>query len=185
MQDVAKEMNLSETAFLVKQEEGFDLRWFTPVVEVRLCGHATLASAHVLWQEGYLAQDSQARFHTASGLLTAERKEEWIEWISQSSLRSPLPPTGLLPALGIDALYVGKNRSDYLVQVESEGMLKEIRPDWEALGRVNVGVYRSPASPLLRGTTSSLAFSRHGQGYSKTLLPVRPTVVWAHFGVRG
>ena len=79
MQDVAKEMNLSETAFLVKQEEGFDLRWFTPVVEVRLCGHATLASAHVLWQEGYLAQDSQARFHTASGLLTAERKEEWIE----------------------------------------------------------------------------------------------------------
>ena len=137
MQDVAKEMNLSETAFLVKQEEGFDLRWFTPVVEVRHSGLATLASAHVLWQEGYLAQDSQARFHTASGLLTAERKEEWIELdFPKQPEESAVPPTGLLPALGIDALYVGKNRSDYLVQVESEGMLKEIRPDWEALGRV-------------------------------------------------
>src|SRR4051812_32796048 len=73
MQDVAREMNLSETAFLVKQADGFDLRWFTPSVEVDLCGHATLASAHVLWETGELRADEQARFHTKSGLLTADR----------------------------------------------------------------------------------------------------------------
>src|SRR6185369_2303185 len=67
LQDVAREMNLSETAFLVKREDGFDLRWFTPTVEVALCGHATLASAHVLWQTGVLRPDEQARFHTKSG----------------------------------------------------------------------------------------------------------------------
>ena len=137
MQDVAKEMNLSETAFLVKKQEGFDLRWFTPTVEVQLCGHATLASAHVLWEGGYLAPDSQARFHTASGLLTAERRGEWIELdFPKQPEESTIPPAGLLSALGIDALYVGKNRSDYLIQVESEEVLKEINPDWGALGRV-------------------------------------------------
>ena len=72
MQSVAREMNLSETAFLHRQEDGFDLRWFTPAVEVALCGHATLASAHILWETGLLAQDEEARFHTASGLLTQE-----------------------------------------------------------------------------------------------------------------
>ena len=79
MQRVAAEMNLSETAFLVPQADGFDLRWFTPAVEVDLCGHATLASAHALWQAGYLPLDAQARFHTKSGLLTATRVGEWIE----------------------------------------------------------------------------------------------------------
>src|SRR5262245_35456208 len=79
MQRVAREMNLSETAFLVPQEQGFDLRWFTPSVEVDLCGHATLASAHALWELGHLRGDETARFHTRSGLLTAERKADWIE----------------------------------------------------------------------------------------------------------
>ena len=79
MQNVAKEMNLSETAFLDKQEDGFNLRWFTPVVEVDLCGHATLASAHILWEQGLLRLQEQARFHTRSGLLTAERREGQIE----------------------------------------------------------------------------------------------------------
>jgi PhzF family phenazine biosynthesis protein len=71
MQNVAQEMNLSETAFLVRRADGFDLRWFTPTIEVDLCGHATLASAHVLWSEGHLATDAEARFQTRSGLLTA------------------------------------------------------------------------------------------------------------------
>ena len=78
MQNVATEMNLSETAFLVPQEDGFDLRWFTPTREVDLCGHATLASAHVLWEEGHLSPNQQARFHTRSGLLTADRDGDWI-----------------------------------------------------------------------------------------------------------
>src|SRR3712207_2488267 len=74
MQLVAREMNLSETAFLLRQEGGFSLRWFTPTVEVDLCGHATLASAHVLWETGALAPVEQARFHTRSGLLTADQR---------------------------------------------------------------------------------------------------------------
>jgi PhzF family phenazine biosynthesis protein len=79
LQDVAREMNLSETAFLVKEEEGYQLRWFTPAVEVDLCGHATLASAHVLWEEGHLPRDREARFFSRSGLLTARREGDWIE----------------------------------------------------------------------------------------------------------
>src|SRR5512136_2099587 len=71
MQDVAREMNLSETAFICREDNGFRLRWFTPAVEVDLCGHATLASAHVLWEKGYLTRREQIRFHTRSGLLTA------------------------------------------------------------------------------------------------------------------
>ena len=78
MQNVAAEMNLSETAFLLPLEDGFELRWFTPTVEVDLCGHATLASAHALWESGRLALDQQARFHTRSGLLTAHREDDWI-----------------------------------------------------------------------------------------------------------
>src|SRR5512135_245963 len=79
MQNVAREMNLSETAFLHKQAEGYNLRWFTPAVEIELCGHATLASAHVLWEIGLLAHQAPARFHTRSGLLTAERRANEIE----------------------------------------------------------------------------------------------------------
>ena len=79
MRNVAREMNLSETAFLIPREGDFDLRWLTPAVEVELCGHATLGSAHVLWEDGHLPAGKQARFHTRSGLLTADRRGEWIE----------------------------------------------------------------------------------------------------------
>src|SRR3954466_15409275 len=79
MQDVAREMNLSETAFLHRHADGFRLRWFTPTVEVDLCGHATLAAAHVLWEESPLAPEEPARFQTRSGLLTAVRRGDWIE----------------------------------------------------------------------------------------------------------
>src|ERR687898_2125267 len=75
MQAVATEMNLSETAFLVERTNGdHDLRWFTPTAEVDLCGHATLASAHVLWESGQLGAGESARFHTRSGLLTAQQQ---------------------------------------------------------------------------------------------------------------
>ena len=79
LQNVAMEMNLSETAFLVKEGDGYRLRWFTPKVEVALCGHATLASAHVLWSEGYVPTAEEIRFHTKSGLLKATRKDSRIE----------------------------------------------------------------------------------------------------------
>src|SRR5580700_5064437 len=127
LQHVAREMNLSETAFLRKQKDGFELRWFTPAVEVDLCGHATLASAHVLWEDQYLNWDEQARFHTRSGLLTAERQQDgWIELDFPAKLEEPTaPPPDLLLALGItSAEYIGKNVFDYLVEVDSEETLR-------------------------------------------------------------
>ena len=137
MQRVAQEMNLSETAFLQPREDGFSLRWFTPTVEVELCGHGTLASAHLLWEMGYLGPDSQARFHTASGLLTARREEGWIELDFPVEPEQPadLPP-GLAEALGVSPTYVGKNRFDYLVEIESEELLRGIKPDWALLAEV-------------------------------------------------
>src|SRR6266567_3975843 len=97
MQNVAREMNLSETAFLLKEQDGFNLRWFTPAVEVDLCGHATLASAHILWEAGYLKPGQPARFHTRSGLLSAERKDQWIELDFPAQPAEPTsPPNGLL-----------------------------------------------------------------------------------------
>src|SRR2546427_136076 len=91
MQDVACEMNLAETAFLHPENEGYRLRWFTPTVEVALCGHATLASAHVLWEEGRLPRGRQARFHTQSGMLTAERRGDGIRPVRADALLEPAP----------------------------------------------------------------------------------------------
>jgi PhzF family phenazine biosynthesis protein len=134
MQAVAREMNLSETAFLHRQKDGFNLRWFTPAVEVELCGHATLASAHTLWETAWLAPDAQARFYTASGLLTADRRGRMIEMnfpATPPAATETLP--GLTEALGVVARYVGKSRYDYLVEVESEGAVRALTPDFGKL----------------------------------------------------
>jgi PhzF family phenazine biosynthesis protein len=113
MQDVAREMNLSETAFLERQADGFNLRWFTPSVEVDLCGHATLASAHVLWEAGHLKPGEQARFHTRSGLLTADKQGDWIEMDFPVKAEEPAePPARLGEALGTAMKYVGRNKFD-------------------------------------------------------------------------
>jgi PhzF family phenazine biosynthesis protein len=134
MQQVAREMNLSETAFLFQQDDAWSLRWFTPSVEVALCGHATLASAHVLWQDGHLPQDAQARFDTKSGRLTADRKGDWIEMDFPAEPAQPTaPPPSLLEALGVTARFVGKNRMDYLVEIESEAAVRGLQPDFTRL----------------------------------------------------
>ena len=139
MQSVAREMNLSETAFLVCQPDGFDLRWFTPSVEVDLCGHATLASAHALWEEGSLKPDKQARFHTRSGLLTADRAGDWIEMDFPAKLESPAPaPDGLIEALGVTPKYIGKNAFDYLVELDSEETLRSLTPNFSLLQKLPV-----------------------------------------------
>lgn len=138
MQDVAAEMNLSETAFLLARDDGFSLRWFTPAVEVDLCGHATLASAHALWEEKLLREHDPARFHTRSGLLTAERRGGWIEldFPAMHAAQSD-PPEGLLESLGIaGAVYVGRDRFDYLVEVESEHVVRALAPDFAKLRRI-------------------------------------------------
>src|SRR5437870_1207907 len=101
MQDVAREMNLSETAFLHREADGFRLRWFTPAVEVDLCGHATLASAHFLWEGGHVRPGEQARFQTRSGRLTAERRGDVIELDFPATPAEPCDvPAGLAEALG-------------------------------------------------------------------------------------
>ena len=137
LQQVAQEMNLSETAFLLWKRDGFSLRWFTPAVEVALCGHATLASAHVLWEEDYLQPDEQARFNTLSGLLTASRRENWIEmdFPAQASM-SASAPEGLLESLGVTAVATSRNEYDYLIEVESEEIVRSITPNFSALANI-------------------------------------------------
>jgi len=138
MQNVAREMNLSETAFLLKEQDGFNLRWFTPAVEVDLCGHATLASAHILWEAGYLKPEEQARFNTCSGLLTSERQDDCIEMNVPATPEEPAEaPADLIEALGVPAAYVGKNRFDYLVEVDSEEVVRNMQPDFTLLAKVS------------------------------------------------
>ena len=140
MRSVAREMNLSETAFLTPQDGGFQLRWFTPAVEVDLCGHATVASAHVLWQDGHLRPGQQARFYTRSGLLTADQRGEWIELDFPAKIvAETTPPAELLPALGVEkAVFVGKNAFDYFVEIDSEESLRGLAPDHSTLRKIPV-----------------------------------------------
>jgi PhzF family phenazine biosynthesis protein len=137
MQNVAREMNLSETAFLHKSDDGFDLRWFTPSLEVDLCGHATLASAHILWENGILNQNEQARFHTRSGLLTAERKDQWIE-LDFPALpdKKVAAPKTLSKILGAKPRYVGRSRMDYIVEVDSEKTVRKMKPNTSQLAKL-------------------------------------------------
>ncbi|WP_010275801.1 PhzF family phenazine biosynthesis protein [Paenibacillus senegalensis] len=130
MQSVANEMNLSETAFLLRQGEEFSLRWFTPEAEVDLCGHATLASAHILWDEQYF-ENNEIKFNTKSGLLTATKQGDWIQMnfpleIEQESV----PPSKLTEGLGISFKYIGKNRLDYIVEVEDEEAVRSLQPNF-------------------------------------------------------
>jgi PhzF family phenazine biosynthesis protein len=140
MQSVAAEMNLSETAFLVPRPgagaaaagaaDGWDLRWFTPTVEVDLCGHATLASAHVLWESGVLPAGETARFHSRSGLLTAVQRDGWIELDFPATPPEPAPePAGLRVVLGVDPLEVRRSRFDYLVEIASAEKVRSLAPD--------------------------------------------------------
>jgi PhzF family phenazine biosynthesis protein len=137
MQQVAMEMNLSETAFLHRAGDVFHLRWFTPKAEVELCGHATLASAHMLWEEGHIARDAVARFQTLSGELRAQLSGDTIEL--DFPIRRPQavePPDGLLGALGVEAKAVRQGGRDYLVEVADEPAVRRASPDFGVLKTV-------------------------------------------------
>jgi PhzF family phenazine biosynthesis protein len=137
MQAVAREMNLAETAFLTPEDGGFRLRWFTPSVEVDLCGHATLASAHWLWECGVLPGSEAARFHTRSGILTAARSDGWITLDFPATPARPVAtPPGLDEALGTAAVGVAQSSFDYLVEVASEAAVRALAPDLAALARL-------------------------------------------------
>jgi predicted PhzF superfamily epimerase YddE/YHI9 len=139
MQAVAAEMNLSETAFLVPRGQSFGLRWFTPRVEVDLCGHATLAAAHALWETHVLDPRQEAHFSTKSGKLAVRRLADgWLELDFPALPAAPAaPPAGLLEALGVEASYVGRSRFDYLVEVADAGLVRGLAPDLPRLARVD------------------------------------------------
>jgi len=136
LQLLGREMNLSETACLVRRSEGeFDLRWFTPAVEVDLCGHATLASAHALWENGHAPQPRPLTFHTRSGALSATRLasgEIELNFPAKPASHTD-PPPGLLDALGTTAVWVGRNQFDYLVELANDAAVRTLAPDFGRL----------------------------------------------------
>lgn len=140
MQQVALEMNLSETAFLLRQGDDYSLRWFTPAVEVPLCGHGTLASAHALWDTGRLPKDREARFHTKSGLLTARRAGARIEMDFPSI---PVEQTPLFEdarkALGVTPYITARTpeeQMNFLLELDSEQQVRDLRPDFAPLRKI-------------------------------------------------
>jgi PhzF family phenazine biosynthesis protein len=139
MQSVAQEMNLSETAFLVKQEQDYNLRWFTPTTEVPLCGHATLASAHVLWTEGYASTGQTINFQTQSGLLTARYEDNWIELNFPANRSQEIPPiTKLQDALGVDIKTFAYNSLGYLVEINSAEAVQQLKPNFTLLKQLPI-----------------------------------------------
>ena len=139
MQALAGEMNLSETAFLYPEQDGYRLRWFTPIAEVALCGHATLASAHVLWEEGH-ARQALLKFYSLSGVLTARRQGDWIE------LNFPIDPVtemdapaGLIEACGAEVVFSGKTPIRYFLELKSPEALRSLTPDLAAIQRIPPG----------------------------------------------
>jgi PhzF family phenazine biosynthesis protein len=135
MQNVAAEMNLAETAFVRKLAGGFELRWFTPTIEVDLCGHATLASAQALWTAGIVAQGEPIPFHTRSGVLTCTRNDEWIELDFPATPAVPIDePAGLSTALGARPTTVLQSKFDYVTVFDSAVDVRALRPDFRALG---------------------------------------------------
>jgi PhzF family phenazine biosynthesis protein len=139
MQALAEEMNHSETAFLwPESEELYRLRWFTPEVEVSLCGHATLASAHALWETGRLAASQPARFATRSGVLVAARAGDWIEMDFPERLPELCEvPAGLAETLGARPLLAARAGEDVLVELATEGAVRALAPDFTALERID------------------------------------------------
>ena len=170
MKLVAREMNLSETAFLVQdtlpcngqgvqasvknsrdrpsedcldfvdQQDNYQLRWFTPTTEVPLCGHATLASAHVLWTEGYVSSNRSIDFQTQSGLLTASFKDGWIELnFPVNPSQNTVPPTDLTTALGVSLKTTLINSLGYLVEVDSADIVTNLQPNFSLLKNLATG----------------------------------------------
>jgi PhzF family phenazine biosynthesis protein len=138
MQAVAAELNQSETAFIQPLSNGWGLRWFTPLMEVDLCGHATVAAAHALWSEGCLPRTEPARFHTRSGVLLAKSVGEAVEVdFPAVAMTACAPPEGLIDALGIQPLSVFRAGPDYVVEALDAEAVREAQPDLAALAMID------------------------------------------------
>ena len=136
MQLVAAEMNLAETAFVSPRDDGFDLRWFTPTCEVDLCGHATLASAHALWETGRLRPGTTARFHTKSGWLRADQRDGLIELDFPSTPADPAPAfaASLAAAVRAPVEWAGRSRFDLVARLGSADAVRRAAPDYALVG---------------------------------------------------
>ena len=146
MQAVASEMNLAETAYLLKEGDSFRLRWFTPTVEMDICGHATLASAHILWEQGYVLKGSAINFKTLSGEITVTQFGNEIVMDFPADPESTVPLTEdltmiLKESLGANPIYVGKSQRDFLVEVESAEILRSMTPNMSILAEVPMRGY--------------------------------------------
>lgn len=148
MQAVASELHLSETAFLSPAGDGYLLRWFTPTTEVPLCGHATLASAHLLWEDGQLAPGAAARFTTRSGVLIAHRTPDGIAMAFPRRPVVPVDaPADLIAGLGLGPVTVAGDADTYLIELPDESSLRALAPDTERLAGLTCGVIvTSPSS---------------------------------------
>ena len=134
MQSVAAEMNLSETAFVRRLYNGLELRWFTPIVEVDLCGHATLATAHALWSADLISPEEPLLFHTRSGVLTCTKDGDFIELDFPATPSTPVAiPPALSEALGVEPVHLEKSRFDYLAVYESAEVVRSLKPDFRKL----------------------------------------------------
>ncbi len=139
MQNLAMEMNLSETAYAWPENNGYRLRWFTPAVEVDLCGHATLATAHLLWELNRFPGNESIEFHTRSGKLTCARAGDWIEMDFPAKTAEKISsPAGLAQALNVELIFAGTNKMDYLVEIGSEDELKTLQPNLSELAKLPV-----------------------------------------------
>jgi PhzF family phenazine biosynthesis protein len=145
MQQIAMENNLAETAFVTKASSGFNLRWFTPSVEIKLCGHATVATAHVLWQEGILDKSEVAAFHTLSGLLRVTKNDEWIQLdFPAFSFQPAVAEPGMLQSLGIspaDTVFTHEGR--FVFMLDNADDLMNVSPDFTSLKKYPMAVITS------------------------------------------
>ncbi|MFZ1320948.1 MAG: PhzF family phenazine biosynthesis isomerase [Ignavibacteria bacterium] len=135
MKKIAFEMNLSETAFVTKHSNGFNLRWFTPKAEVELCGHATLASAHILWQEKIISKNEEVVFYSMyKGILKAKKSGSEITLNFPVNKPIPLDKNEILEkALGVNSVSLHTTDHHYLVELNSESELKKVKPDFSLL----------------------------------------------------
>ncbi len=179
MQQVASEMNLSETAFLFPMQDGYSLRWFTPAYEVDLCGHATLASAHVLWASGQLTETEEARFMTRSGVLTARKTDPWIEMDFPSEVPEPVAMPGRLAEAfpGLEPVAVTQNRMDYLIAVADEEAVRNTSPNMALLAEIEARgvIITAPAGPTTPAADFVSRFFAPGAG-----VPEDPVTGSAH-----
>lgn len=168
MQNVAMEMNLSETAFLHKQLNAYNLRWFTPALEVDLCGHATLASSHVLWEIGKVKPNEMIRFSTKSGQLTAQKKKDIIEMdFPATPVSDSDSEPDVVKALHVIPRYFGKTRFDCFIELETEKEVRALNPDFKTLKELGVRGVIVTARATTKGFDFVSRFFAPGSGINE------------------